>query len=107
MSSVDLWQESDGRHGEGSLRMTQATLDVCLPPPSSRPSGDELFRHGMNHATGLGAPLDLVSAHALFDLAARFGSLEAKVYRRELGDEMDPGDVADAQRAVRDWLSRL
>jgi hypothetical protein len=87
--------------------MSQTALEIGLPPPTSHPSGEELFRRGMSYATGLGAPLDLVSAHALFDLAARFGSLEAKVYRRELSDEMDPGDVADAQRAVRVWLGRL
>ncbi|HSZ50114.1 MAG TPA: sel1 repeat family protein [Caulobacteraceae bacterium] len=87
--------------------MSQAVLESRLPPPSSQPSGEELFRLGLSYATGLGAPVDLVSAHALFDLAARFGSLEAKIYRREIGDEMDPGDVAEAQRIAREWLSRL
>jgi TPR repeat protein len=87
--------------------MAQAVLESRLPPPSSKPSGEELFRLGMTYATGLGAPVDLISAHALFDLAARFGSLEAKIYRREIGDEMDPSDVADAQRVVREWLVRL
>ncbi|HEY1928203.1 MAG TPA: sel1 repeat family protein [Caulobacteraceae bacterium] len=87
--------------------MSQAVLESRLPPPSSQPSGEELFRLGLSYATGLGAPVDLVSAHALFDLAARFGSLEAKIYRREIGDEMDPGDVAEAQRIAREWLGRL
>ena len=41
----------------------------------------------------------------LFNLAAMRGSLEAKVYRKELSQEMDPGDVAEAQRAAREWLS--
>jgi TPR repeat protein len=62
---------------------------------------------GLGHATGLGAPVDLVTAHALFDLAARLGSLEAKIYRHELGYEMDPCDVAEAQRLARDWLVRV
>jgi TPR repeat protein len=87
--------------------MSQAVLESRLPPPSSQPRGEELFRLGLSYATGLGAPVDLVSAHALFDLAARFGSLEAKIYRREIGDEMDPGDVAEAQRIAREWLGRL
>ena len=89
------------------VAMSQAVLEFRLPPPSSRPSGEELFRRGLAHATGLGAPVDLVLAHALFDLAARFGSLEAKIYRREIGDEMDDGDVAEAQRIAREWLGRL
>jgi TPR repeat protein len=87
--------------------MSQAVLESRLPPPSSRPHGGELFRLGLNYATGLGAPVDLISAHALFDLAARFGSLEAKIYRREIGEEMDQADVAEAQRVARDWLARI
>lgn len=83
------------------------TLESRLPPPTSRPNSDELFRLGMGYVTGLGAPVDLISAHALFDLAARFGSLEAKIYRRELGDELEPLQLAEAQRLSRDWLGRL
>jgi TPR repeat protein len=86
--------------------MSLDVLDTRLPPPQTRPSGDELFRLGMARATGLGAPVDLVSALALFDLAARFGSLEAKIYRRELGDELEPGQVAEAQQLAREWLGR-
>ena len=75
-----------------------------LPGPNS--TGDELFRMGLLYSTGQGgAPLDYVSAHMLFNLAAMRGSLEAKVYRKELSQEMDPGEVADAQRAAREWLA--
>lgn len=45
-----------------------------------------------------------VSAYMLFNLAAMRGSIEAKVYRKELSQEMDPGDVAEAQKAARNWL---
>ena len=41
----------------------------------------------------------------LFNLAAMRGSLEAKVYRKELSQEMDAMDVAEAQRAAREWLA--
>jgi TPR repeat protein len=76
-----------------------------LPGPNS--TGDELFRMGLLYSTGQGgAPLDYVSAHMLFNLAAMRGSLEAKVYRKELSQEMDPGEVAEAQRAAREWLAQ-
>jgi TPR repeat protein len=77
-----------------------------VPPlPTSDMSGDELFRLGMLYSTGQGgAPVDLVSAHMLFNLAAMKGSEEAKIYRRELSQEMDREDVAEAQRAARRWL---
>ncbi|CAN7160746.1 sel1 repeat family protein [Phenylobacterium sp. LjRoot225] len=77
-----------------------------LPLPTSDASGDELFRLGLLYSTGQGgAPLDYVSAHMLFNLAAMRGSIEAKVYRKELADEMASGDVAEAQRQAREWLS--
>jgi TPR repeat protein len=79
-------------------------LDSRLPPPEKKVSGQELFRLGLSYATGLGVPRDLISAHALFALAARLGSLEARVYRKELAEEMDLADVSEAERRARDWL---
>jgi len=77
-----------------------------LPLPDPQSTGDELFRLGLLYSTGQGgAPLDYVSAHMLFNLAALRGSVEAKVYRKELSGEMDPADVAEAQRAARRWLA--
>ena len=77
-----------------------------LPLPEPDSSGDELFRLGLLYSTGQGgAPLDLVSAHMLFNLAAMRGSPEAKIYRKELSREMDPADVAEAQRQARCWLA--
>jgi hypothetical protein len=77
-----------------------------IPPlPTPDMSGDELFRLGMLYSTGQGgAPVDLVSAHMLFNLAAMKGSEEARLYRRELSQEMAREDVAEAQRAARRWL---
>ena len=78
-----------------------------LPFPQADSSGDELFRMGLMYSTGQGgAPLDYVSAHMLFNLAAMRGSVEAKIYRRELSNEMAQGDIAEAQRAAREWLAQ-
>ncbi|MCC7268787.1 MAG: sel1 repeat family protein [Caulobacteraceae bacterium] len=77
-----------------------------LPLPGPDASGDELFRLGMLYSTGQGgAPLDYVSAHMLFNLAAMRGSVEAKVYRKELSQEMASEDIAEAQRQARQWLA--
>ena len=82
----------------------ERTAGIPLPLPGS--SGDELFKLGLLYSTGQGgAPLDYVSAHMLFNLAAMRGSVEAKVYRKELSQEMDHGEVAEAQRAAREWLA--
>ncbi|HSV03887.1 MAG TPA: sel1 repeat family protein [Phenylobacterium sp.] len=78
-----------------------------LPLPKTDATGDELFRLGLLYSTGQGgAPLDYVSAHMLFNLAAMRGSVEAKVYRKELSEEMASEDVAEAQRQAREWLAR-
>jgi uncharacterized protein len=87
-----------------------ASMEVAtesLPLPTSDASGDELFRLGLLYSTGQGgAPLDYVSAHMLFNLAAMRGSVEAKVYRKELADEMASDQVAEAQRQAREWLAK-
>lgn len=92
---------------ETGIEEGAAEFQACaLPLPTPDMSGDELFRIGMMYSTGQGgAPLDLVSAHMMFNLAAMKGSVEASVYRRELSQEMEREDVAEAQRAARRWLS--
>jgi TPR repeat protein len=88
------------------LGVEEVGADSVLPLPNPGSSGDELFRLGLLYSTGQGgAPRDYVSAHMLFNLAAMRGSEEAKAYRRELSQEMDPADVAEAQRAARQWLA--
>jgi len=88
------------------LGVEELGAESVLPLPSPGSSGDELFRLGLLYSTGQGgAPRDYVSAHMLFNLAAMRGSEEAKAYRRELSQEMDPADVAEAQRAARRWLA--
>ncbi len=62
---------------------------------------------GLLYSTGNGgAPLDFVSAHMLFNLAAMRGCEEAKLHRKELSLEMDRESIADAQRAAREFLQR-
>lgn len=97
-------RQNGGANEEEPMFDTQAKQDVP-PLPTPDMSGDELFRLGMLYSTGQGgAPVDLVSAHMLFNLAAMKGSQEARIYRRELSQEMERGDVAEAQRAARRWL---
>ena len=89
---------------QAAIQSMSTAMDLPLPRANS--SGDELFRMGLLYSTGQGgAPLDYVSAHMLFNLAAMRGSLEAKIYRKELSQEMNSADVAEAQRAAREWLS--
>ena len=45
------------------------------------------------------------SSTGTFNLAAMRGSVEAKVYRKELACEMASDEVAEAQRQAREWLT--
>lgn len=78
-----------------------------IPLPTVDMTADQLFQLGVMYSTGQGgAPVDLISAHMMFNLASMRGSLEASVYRRELSREMEREDVAEAQKAARSWLDQ-
>lgn len=84
--------------------MTQAQ---SMPLPTADMGGDELLKLGVMYSTGQGgAPFDLISAHMMFNLAAMRGSIEASSYRKELSMEMAREDIAEAQKAARQWLSQ-
>jgi hypothetical protein len=51
-----------------------------------------------------GCPMDRVSAHMIFNLAALKGSMEARVYRKEMSAEMDREEIAEAQAAARRYV---
>lgn len=69
-------------------------------------TADVFFDLGMMYSTGRSTPPDLVAAHKWFNIAASRGNSEAARLRRELAAEMSEGEVAAAQRAARDWLTR-
>ena len=76
-----------------------------LPLPTAEMNGDDLFRLGMMYSSGQGGcPMDRVSAHMIFNLAAMKGSIEARVYRREMSQEMEQDEIAEAQKAARRWI---
>jgi TPR repeat protein len=89
------------------MMMDQDHRGGAIPLPQMDSTGDELLRMGLLYSTGQGgAPLDYVSAHMLFNLAAMRGCEEAKSYRRDLSQEMDRDTIAEAQRAARTWLAQ-
>src|SRR5580658_8302769 len=67
-------------------------------------AGDTLFELGMMYSVGRDVPVDLVSAHKWFNLAAAKGNAEAVRLRREIANQMSDHEIAAAQRAARDWL---
>lgn len=66
-----------------------------------------LYQLGLAYSTGQGVPMDLVTAHKYFNLAAMKGVSEARNWRAELAQQMSATEVAEAQRQARTWLHGL
>ena len=66
---------------------------------------EALYNLGLIYSTGKGVDVDFVNAHKWFNLAALKGSDAAKSCRSDLAMEMDPSQIAEAQRMAREWLS--
>ena len=66
---------------------------------------DALYNLGLAYSTGQGVSTDYVVAHKWFNLAALRGSDEAKGWRNQLAGEMQPSQIAQAQKLAREWLS--
>jgi uncharacterized protein len=69
-----------------------------------QPNAESMFELGILYATGREVATDLVEAHKWFNLAATRGNRDAAAHRQEIALEMSDRDIADAQRAAREWL---
>ena len=65
---------------------------------------EAMFELGMKYASGREVPIDLITAHKWFNIAAMKGHGEAAQLRREVAAEMTDAEIGQAQRAARDWL---
>jgi TPR repeat protein len=70
------------------------------------PQAEQLFRLGMMCSTGQTMPLDMVSAHKWFNIAATLGMKDAIRLRNEIAGQMSDREIVTAQRAARHWLTR-
>ncbi len=79
--------------------------EIEMPVAGAAPMGGEaLFALGMMYSSGNSVPVDLVSAHKWFNLAAMKGYADAVRLRREIAAEMTDADIGKAQLAAREWL---
>ena len=65
---------------------------------------DDCFARGMMYSVGRDVPIDFVTAHKWFNVAALRGNTEASRLRREIAEQMSEQEIALAQRAARAWL---
>jgi TPR repeat protein len=80
--------------------------DVEAASLGEAPAGADAFFHlGMMYSVGRSVPVDLVSAHKWFNIAALRGNRDAIRLRREVADQMSESEISAAQRAARAWLT--
>jgi TPR repeat protein len=63
-----------------------------------------LFELGIMYSVGRSVPIDYVTAHKWFNLAAMQGNQDAARLRQEVAAQMSSTEIAAAQRAARAWL---
>ena len=85
----------------GLLGMTEFTPTELGTSPVT---ADTIFELGLMYASGREVPVDLITAHKWFNIAAMKGHSEAAQLRREVAAEMQDAEIGQAQRAARDWL---
>ena len=85
----------------GRYELPEIELALAGPAPMG---GEALFELGMMYAAGNSVPVDLVSAHKWFNLAAMKGHADAARLRREIAAEMTDAEIGQAQLAAREWL---
>lgn len=65
-----------------------------------------LYELAMRYAATAATSDERVAAHKWLNIAAMGGNAEAVRLRREMAGEMSPAEIALAQRAARDWVTR-
>lgn len=79
-------------------------LQMIATTGTGEPEQD-FFEKGIDYACGRNVDADLIEAHKWFNIAALRGDVEAARRRQEIAAEMNPVDIAAAQRRAREWLS--
>lgn len=85
--------------------------DVELQTPllevTEESSHEDLLQMGLIYSTGLGVEEDFIEAHKWFNLAALRGNEDAKVYRKDMAEQMSSEEISEAQKSARMWLSLM
>jgi hypothetical protein len=95
-----------GRRGTGETDMARFEIAniECAVLGEAPTNADTFFELGMMYSVGRSVPIDFVTAHKWFNLAALRGNADAVRLRREIADQMSDTEIAQAQRAARAWL---
>src|SRR5262245_39358540 len=81
----------DERAGKGEAGMARFDISDCANAAigATNADADTFFDLGMMYSTGRSVPIDYVTAHKWFNVAAAKGNKEAIRLRREIAAEID------------------
>jgi TPR repeat protein len=65
---------------------------------------ETFFDLGITYSTGREVAPNLIEAHKWFNIAAMKGNREAAEHRQQIAEELSAAEIAEAQRAAREWL---
>ena len=92
------------RKGRGEMARFEI-MDVESASLGNAPAtADTFYELGMMYSVGHSVPIDFITAHKWFNIAAMRGNSDAIRLRREIAEQMSDGEIAQAQRAARAWL---
>jgi hypothetical protein len=96
-------------HYEQGLMATPSSAQAYSTPEAYAAHGacsepETYLALGLQSSAGRDGAVDLVAAHKWFNIAAAKGIREAARMRSEVAAEMSAADIAEAQRAARDFL---
>lgn len=80
-------------------------LEAGVGTMGATAQSDILFELGVMYATGRDCETDVIAAHKWFNIAAIKGSLRAAEWRSELSSAMSKGEIAQALRDAREWMT--
>ena len=60
---------------------------------------------GLLYSIGHGVEQDNIEAHKWFNLAAMRGMISAQADRAEVANAMSNGEISEAQRKAREWMT--
>ena len=86
---------------------SEVALELPCTGLTTEARHEDLCQMGLVYATGLGVAENLVAAHKWFNLAALKGNEEAKRHRKDLSEMMSREEIAEAQKAAREWLNLM
>jgi TPR repeat protein len=109
MAHCELLSTDHGATASPPSTRTFATAGTCTTPeacaaPATCAAPETYLALGLQSSAGRAGAVDLVAAHKWFNIAAAKGVREAARMRSEVAAEMSATDIAEAQRAARDFL---